>query len=73
LEGEDVGASNWIHLDVAAVLRLTDKAMHVELEDGELVWLPLSQVDEADKFEAGDKNLTVSITEWLAKEKGLGE
>jgi hypothetical protein len=67
-----MSASNWVHLEGCNVLRVTDKAMLVEYDDGEL-WLPLSQIDpeSRDQYEEGDEDVTVSITLWLAKEKGI--
>ena len=65
-----MGASNWVHLDVDRIKRITDKAMLVEI-DGEDVWLPLSQVDNPSRFDEHDEDITVSITSWLANEKGL--
>lgn len=66
--------SNYVHIDVEEILRVTDKAL-LCLIDGEEVWLPLSQIADADDYDfgVGDQELTVSITEWLAREKGLGE
>ncbi len=65
--------SNWVHLENCSVTRLTDKAMLVVLEDGEELWLPLSQIDpeSVDQYEVGDEDVTISITEWLAKQKGI--
>lgn len=62
--------SGWVHLDVDEVLRETDKAFLL-LIDGEEVWVPKSQVSDADKYEAGDTDVTVSVTTWLAEQKGL--
>jgi len=63
--------SNWIHLDVAKVVQETAKALLVFLEHGEEVWLPLSQISDPDDYQAGDENCVISITEWLARQKGL--
>ena len=65
-----VSHSSWVHLEGCKVLRVTDKAMLVEYSDSE-IWLPLSQVSESGQYEAGDEDVTISITEWLAKQKGL--
>lgn len=67
-----MGASNWVHLDVEEIVRETDKAFLVRLEDGEEVWLPKGQVADADDYKEGDTNCTLSISEWIAGEKGLG-
>lgn len=65
-------ASNWIHLDVVKIHRESEKAFELELEGGELVWVPKSQISEPDDLEEGDEDVTVSITEWIAEQKGLG-
>ena len=65
-----MAASNWCHIEVEEVLKVTDKAMLLQHADGQ-DWFPLSQVDEPEKYEAGDKNVTVSVTEWIAKERGF--
>jgi hypothetical protein len=67
-----VGASNWVHLDVDEILRETDAAFLVQIGEDE-VWLPKSQIDGADGYEVGDCDLTISVTEWLARQKGLGD
>ena len=55
-----MGFSNWVHIDVDEILRETDKAFLVAVNEVE-VWIP------------SDKDLTLSITEFIAREKGLGE
>lgn len=67
-----MGASNYVHLEVSEIKRETDKAFLVVLEDGAEHWLPKSQIADADDYSEGDTNCTVSITEWLAGEKGIG-
>jgi hypothetical protein len=65
-----MGASNWVHLEDCTVLRTTEKAVQVEWQ-GEELWLPRSQVSEDEKYEAGDSGVTISVTEWLARQKGI--
>lgn len=65
-----VSHSHWVHLEDCSVKRVTEKALLIEY-DGEEVWLPLSQVSEGEKYEEGDEEVTVSITEWIAKQKNL--
>lgn len=67
-----MGASNWVHVDVAHIVRATENALLVEI-DGEEIWLPRSQVSDGESYEVGDTNVTLSITEWLARRRGLGE
>lgn len=62
--------SGWVHLEKCVVRRLTDKAALVEYE-GERVWIPLSQIADPDDLEAGPDEVTVSVTDWIADQKGL--
>ena len=67
-------SSRWVHLDVTEILSETDKAFLVVLEgkeDTDAIWLPKSQISEAEKYRALDCNVTLSVTEWIAREKGL--
>jgi len=64
----------YVHLDVPHVVRITDKAMLVRLEEDESAqghWIPLSQVSDPDDYAEGDLNCTVSVTEWWAEKEGL--
>ena len=65
-----MSASNWVHLDVDEILRETPAAFMVLIDD-EQIWLPKSQIADADDYEEGDVDLVISITEWIANEKGL--
>lgn len=65
-----MGASGWVHVEVERVIRETDAAFKVLIDDEE-VWLPKSQIADADDYKPGDTNCTMSITEWIAKEKGI--
>ena len=60
----------WRHLDVAVIRRETGAAFQVMLEDKRtILWLPKSQVADADEYEAGMRNCTMSIPEWLWEKK----
>ena len=65
-----MGFSVWVHLEDCTVKRATEKALLVEY-DGREFWLPRSQVSEGEKYEEGDAGVTISVTEWVAKQKGL--
>ena len=65
-----MGCSRWVHLDVTEVLRETDKALLLEVGDKE-AWVPKSHIADADQYAEGDQDLTISVTEWIAREKGL--
>lgn len=56
-----------IHADI---LQVTDAAVLIDC-GGEEVWLPLSQIDFDG--ERGDANVSISLPEWLADEKGLSD
>jgi hypothetical protein len=68
-----MSASDWVHLAFDEVLRETERALLVRLSDGEEVWLPLNQIADPDDYQVGDRDGEISITAWLAREKGLGE
>lgn len=57
-------------LDDCKILAVTDAAILV-VYDGERIWFPKSQVADAEAFEAGDEDVTVSVTEWIAKKNGI--
>lgn len=64
-------ASRWIHLDVERIERETDRAFKLILDDGEEVWMPKSQVSDPDDYQEGDTNVSMSVTDWIAEQKGL--
>lgn len=67
-----MSSSNWVYLQVAEVKRETDKAFEFLLEDGELVWIPKSQMADPADYEVGQTDLTdVAISNWIAGEKNL--
>lgn len=63
-------ASSWVHISVEEIIRETDSTFLFQIGDDQ-VWIPRSQVANPDDYEEGDKDLTVSITEWIAKQNGL--
>ena len=71
--GEAMSASNWVHLEVAKIERETEAAYLLTLEDGEQVWIPKSQISDPDELKAVDEDLTVSVSEWIADQKGLSQ
>ncbi len=62
--------SNYVHLDVDKILRATDKALLLKIDDEE-IWVPRSMVADGDDYEAGDEDVTISVTEWFANKGGL--
>lgn len=65
---------SWVYIAVEKIERVTDKAFLVRTEQGEKHWIPYSHVspEDRDDYEEGDIDLEMPVTEWLAKEKGLG-
>ena len=65
---------DWVYLDVAKIKRITDAAILLVLADEEEteVWIPLSQLaDDTDQYEEGDKDLTITVSQWIAEKKGI--
>lgn len=63
-------SSNWIHIEVDEVARETQKAFLLRI-DGEEYWIPFSQIADAEDYSEGDVNVSMSISEWIANEKGI--
>lgn len=67
-------ASEWVHLDVEVILQETDKAFLVRLETSRIdLWVPKSQMSDSEAYAKGDKDCTISVTEWFADQKGIGD
>lgn len=67
-----MGQSNYVHLEDCNVLVVTPKAVLIEVAD-EKHWFPVSQLADGEdhNLEEGDKGITISVTEWIAKQKGF--
>jgi hypothetical protein len=65
-----MSSSNYIEIEVEEIKAATDKALLCVI-DGEETWLPRSQVDGGENFENGEKNVSMYITQFIAREKGL--
>ncbi len=65
-----MGQSNFIHLENCEIVKETDKALLIRYVGTEH-WIPVSHISGADAYSAGDKGVTVSITEWIAEQKGI--
>lgn len=65
-----MGASSWIHLDVEEIKAETDRAFLIVLDDGEH-WIPKSHISDPDEYEKGDVGVSMSISEWIAEQKGI--
>lgn len=67
-----MSASNYVHLEDCDIVAVTPKAVMIRYE-GATYWIPVSQLADGEEhpFEVGDKELTVSCSEWICKEKGI--
>ena len=67
-----MGSTSWVHLDNCDIIAVTETAVLIEYE-GERHWMPLSQMprEDADRFAAGDEDVTVTVSDWIAKQKGI--
>lgn len=65
-----MGASRWVFLEGCFVAAATEKALLVEYDD-EQYWIPRSQIEDGEKYEKGDEDVTLAITEFIAREKGI--
>jgi hypothetical protein len=62
----------WICVDFDRVKAITERAI-LFVVDGEDTWIPISQIssEDVDQYEVGDVDGPVSITDWIASQKGL--
>ena len=65
-----MSASNWVHVDVDQIKRETENSFLVVI-DGEEIWLPKSHIEDSDDYVAGDADVCMSITQWIANKKDL--
>ena len=49
----------------------TDNAMLVEVEGGETIWLPFSQVESIEGEKVRGRSIGVVVSRWIAERKGL--
>jgi hypothetical protein len=66
-----MSASSWVHLTVDEVVRETDKALLLRLDDGEEVWVPLSQIADNELYFEGDRYCCIFVSQWFAEKEGL--
>ncbi len=64
--------SGYVHVEFEQILQETDAAFLITIQD-EDVWLPKSQIANPEDYTEGDAGGTISITEWIANEKGIEE
>lgn len=66
-----MGASRYIHLEDVSVVKETEKAFLLRLDDDTEHWIPKNQIADWEDLEEGETGRTVSITEWIAGQKGI--
>jgi len=64
-------ADEWVYINVQVIRQETEKAFQVVLENGQIIWLPKSQISDSEDYEAGDRDVELAITQWIATEKEL--
>lgn len=64
--------SRYVHLEGCNVIRITDFAALIEF-DGAGYWIPKSQMaeGEAEKLDEGDEGITITITRFIADDRGI--
>ena len=62
--------SGYVHLEGCRVAHETDDAFLIEYE-GEEHWIPRSQIADPETYVEGDNGVTISVSEWFAKKKGI--
>ncbi len=75
-----MGASGFTHIEVKeikhetkdAFLLVITKADDTELDDW-IEWIPKSQITDVGDYTYGDKNVTMSVTDWIADKIGFFE
>lgn len=60
-----------VEIYVKEVVKETDAAFLFVTEGDEEVWIPKSQMENEICCQEGDTDLEVSVTRWIAEEKGL--
>lgn len=65
-----MSASSWVHLDVEVIKAETDMAFLLVI-DGDEYWIPKSQISDPEIYAVDDEDVTVSVTEYIANQKGL--
>lgn len=56
---------------VETIVKETDLAFLLRLEDDDERWCPKSVIEDADDYEEGDEELEISIARWWAEQEGL--
>lgn len=63
-------SDRYVEIYVDEILRETESAYLCRIE-GEDIWLPKSQIKDADNYCDGECEIDMEITRWIAEQKGL--
>ena len=69
-EDHDVAEREFVDVWVDDVLKITPKAVLIIIDEYEQ-WLPISQVEDANRLKAGSGEQILAIAKWLAKDRGF--
>lgn len=58
-------------IEHCTVKRETEKALLVNIDDTEEVWIPKSQIDDDSEVRKAGDSGTLVISDWIAREKGF--
>lgn len=61
---------DWVDVQVEYVVRQTDLAFLFRV-DGVEVWVPKSQLRWPEDYSVGDHDVAVTMSEWIADQKGF--
>ena len=62
--------SDYYHLDVDKILKETESAFLFKIGD-EQMWFPKSQIADPGDYSVDDENCTMSVTVWIATQRGF--
>lgn len=61
---------SWVYITAESVEQVTPNAICIKYR-GQRIWLPKSQIEEPEKFDYGDTDVTIGMSEWIAQQKEI--
>lgn len=58
-----------VQWNVRVIRQERQRAFQVVLDNWQIHWLPRSQIESAEEFRAGDRDVVMTIPLWLAEKK----
>lgn len=68
--GWDNREPEYVELEDCYIGAVTEKALLVH-HDGDVVWVPKSQIEKPEQFRKWDEMVSVMVTEWFARKEKL--